>query len=211
MGCDIHAFIETFSKQESLTNDSCFVDCYSSEISFGRDYILFGLIAGVRHNAIISPRGIPTNPSMSYTTSNKYFLRVVDLPEDEVSCRNNCVARMKAEEYVKQGSSQYTDDSKNKIIGPDWHTPTWLTLDELIQIRKIYLLETIQYYSNLSGKKIKELVDFIESKEPRLLMRYAFPPHENSKFYATLCAMQALERTSDENDVQSRLVCWFDS
>lgn len=217
MGCDIHAFIETFSKQENAKNDMCYVDCFSGEVSFGRDYVLFGMLAGVRHSIppVFRPRGIPNNPCLSDIAANRYFMKVLDSSTPNNSLLNvtgsNCISREGAEVYVSEGTTTYTDDSNSSIIDPSWHTPTWLTLDELLEVRKVYLIEIVQYYSKLSGKKIKELVSFLQSKDAKTLMRYSFPPYENTKFYATLCAMLALERSSDDNDIQSRLVCWFDS
>lgn len=214
MGCDIHAFIELYSKQEYAKHDACFVDCFAEEVSFGRDYVLFGLLAGVRHHAhpVISPRGLPNDPKMSHQADSRYHMTVLDCPNPEdVFMGFNCISRERAEVYVNSGSTHYSDDKKNRIVDPAWHTPTWLTLDELIELRKIYLIEVIEHYSDLCGKNRKELINFVKSKDARALMRYSFPPHENTKFYATLCTMQALERGSDCNDTHSRLVLWFDS
>lgn len=214
MGCDIHAFVEFFSKQESAKNDSCFVDCFADELSFGRDYVLFGFLAGVRHMCpvLVAPRGIPKDPNLSYPASSRYFLDVIDDTESSrIIYRTNSISRNDAEEYVSKGVSRYVDADRKRIVEPGFHTPTWLTLDELIEIRKLYLIEIVQHYSDLSGKKRKELADFIQKKDARTLMKYAFPPHENAKFYATICTMQAIERSSESDDVSSRLVCWFDS
>lgn len=214
MGCDIHAFVEYFSTQDSVKNDSCFVDCYANELSFGRDYVLFGFLAGVRHpcQVIVPPRGVPKDPEMSYSASSRYFLNVVDDTDTaRVVYRTNSVTRTEAESYVNTGASRYVDSNKKKIIEPGFHTPTWLSLGELIEIRKLYLIEIVQYYSHLPSKKRKELVEFLHKKDAQTLMKYAFPPHDNNKFYATLCTMQALERSSENEDVTTRLVCWFDS
>jgi hypothetical protein len=214
MGCDIHAFIELYSKQENAKHDSCFVDCFAEEVSFGRDYVLFGMLAGVRHHVppVISPRGLPIDPKMSHQADSRYHITVLDSPSPEdIFMRFNCISRERAELYVNSGSTQYSDHTKARIIDPGWHTPTWLTLDELIELRKHYLIEVIEYYSDVSGKKRKELVNFIKGKDAKTLMRYSFPPHENVKFYAALCTMQALERASHSGDTTTRLVIWFDS
>lgn len=214
MGCDIHAFVEYFSKQESTKNDSCFVDCFADELSFGRDYVLFGLLAGVRHNCsvIVMPRGVPKDPHMSFSANRRYFLDVVDDTDtSRVVYRTNSITRSEADEYVSKGVSRYVDTGRTKIVEPGFHTPTWLTLDELIEIRKLYLIEIVQHYSDLSSKARKDLVEFLRNKDAKILMKYAFPPHDNNKFYATLCTMQALERSSETEDVTTRLVCWFDS
>ncbi|MCI5065264.1 hypothetical protein MRY87_06035 [bacterium] len=53
MGCDIHAWVEYRSSGESEAQ-------VFGEIWFGRNYELFGLIAGVRgYEMLFSPRGLP--------------------------------------------------------------------------------------------------------------------------------------------------------
>ena len=211
MGCDIHAHIEFFSKSEYKSSGKCYVHCFSSELCFGRDYILFGLIAGVRHSVppIIKPRGIPTAPEMSYVVSDSYYLSVVD--DNATRVYVNSVRSSQAQTWVSDSYSCYTDDSKMHITNPDFHSATHLTLDELLIIRKMYLLENIQFYSNISNIKKSELVAFIKTVAPRELMKYTFTAYENVSLYATISSMLALERVSEDSDTETRFVCWFDS
>ena len=57
MGCDIHAYLEV-AKDNKWT--------YVQRLSIGRDYFLFGILAGVRSNQALpidSPRGVPVDTS----------------------------------------------------------------------------------------------------------------------------------------------------
>lgn len=219
MGCDIHAYIESYSS-EDYNNDPkrCFVNCFAENVHFGRDYKLFGLIANVRsmnNKSNMDPKGVPTSPEMSYVCSHHYYLSVCD---DSAAAgtayawlrSDRSVTRQAADKMVSDGSSKYIDSNKNTIIDPDWHSATYLHLDEMMKVRKAYLLDTILYESEIAGKKRKELVEFIESKDPVTLMQYSFPEHDSLGFYVAIKTMQAIESGSG-GDVKSRLVCWFDS
>lgn len=78
MGCDIHTYVEHYNKEskrwENLSlykkdKDGTFstIDIYD-----GRDYELFGILAGVRGTAgsFVMPRGVPDD--LSCEVSNKY-------------------------------------------------------------------------------------------------------------------------------------------
>lgn len=211
MGCDIHAYIEFFSKTEHKSTSNCFVRGFSGQLSLGRDYTLFGLIAGVRHNVppLIKPKGIPTEPGLSYEVADDYYLNVVS--DEAVRIPPNSIRQSLADEYVSDAYSQYIDESKLKITNPNFHTPTHLTLDELLTIRKMYLLEIIEFWANISTQKKSDMLNFIRKTGARELMKFAFPEYDNQSLYAAICTMMALERCSESGDTATRLVCWFDS
>jgi len=218
MGCDIHAYIEHYSKKDLLTG-KCFVDSYCGRINFGRDYLMFGLLAGVRslEAPVVPTRGLPTNPPLSWECATEYYLRVVGDEEYETAKRDLLGQRLISKSKLDQVNTSYyggklQPDSQNMIPDPDYHSITWLTLDELIMVRKRYLLEYIQFYDELSGisnKKKKELIKFINDTDEKNLMKYTFHPYESLSLYTTICSMMAMERTSD--DIVTRFVCWFDS
>jgi hypothetical protein len=214
MGCDIHAYIEMYN-----TAGEPFANCFAENISFGRDYRLFGLFAGVRslNHSNMMPKGIPTSPQMSYTCCYHYYLNVCDCEgnnHNHFRYSDRCVSRQEAERMVADRGAKYVDAEKTMITDPDLHSATYLCLAELMDIRKKYLLDTVMYESELSGKKRKSLAEFIESKNPRTLMQYSFPEHDSLALYATIKTMMALESCSGEGgeyEVKTRLVCWFDS
>lgn len=218
MGCDIHAYIEHYSKKDLLAG-KCFVDTSSGAINFGRDYLLFGVIAGVRslETPVVSPRGLPTNPPLGWECSNEYYMRVVSDEEYQTAQRDLLGQKLVSKsELEKINSAGYLNkiipDSQNMIPSPYFHNLTWLTLSEMLLVRKKYLLEYIQFYDEMSGlssKKKKELITFIDSKDEKTLMKYTFHPYESLSLYTTICSMMAMERVND--DIATRFVCWFDS
>lgn len=111
MGCDIHAFIEYVYEGEAYTNTFS----YDEITSFGRDYNLFSLIAGVRGATppVVFPRGFPCD--------------LVRNGNIEIFDNNYAVAK-KYEEY-----------------GKDAHSATWLTLDELKLVRVEYIKEKFEF------------------------------------------------------------------
>lgn len=227
MGCDIHAYVEMYSKKD-LAAGRCFVDTYASEINFGRNYDLFGLIAGVRSmsSPIVQPRGLPTNPPLSWMCTNEYFLRIV--PDEEMNGNRSVYGRdLLGQKIISQSeldrinqthfrSQAIIPNTENMIPNPDYHSLTWLTVNELCVIRKNYLVNYIEYYDEITGaktihstKKKKDLINFINNKNEKALMKYSFYPYECPTLYATISTMMSLERCNE--DIVSRFVCWFDS
>jgi hypothetical protein len=216
MGCDIHAYIEKYSQDELKTRpDSCYVDCVAENLSFGRDYTLFGLLANVRATLTAGrdPLGIPKNPPMSYTCASHYYLSVYDSPPDTkgIIWHKASISREEAERYIANNRASYVNAEKNLIIDPSWHSSTHLTLDDMMLVRKDYLIEVVSYENELSGKTRKELLKFIKSKTPEMLMRYSFPGNDSPMLYSAIKMMQSLEQCSENGDIKTRFVCWFDS
>lgn len=209
MGCDIHAVIEHYNAEDATSFPAT---AFSSEIGFGRDYSLFGFLAGVRSMTrdFIPPRGIPASPAISWDSEASLFLTVQD-----ASCGNflnhRLILRSEFEELrgshpeliVKQNSFGET-----LIQNPSWHSISWLTLPELYAVRKRYLLDQIEYYCNISRSKRHELLEFIKAQEPSRLLDYVFPMADSKTLYSSLCTMRALEKFGD---TRTRLVFWFDS
>lgn len=220
MGCDIHAYIEYFSKEDYRNNSSkCFVDTFSGELDFGRNYVLFGLLAGVRSLSapIFSPRGLPVTPSISFVCDAQYYTHVLD---DELFnntgtrilsyTSRHIISRTEAESAIANYGAKYANAEKSKLENYSYHTPSWLFAQELMLVRKHYLLENIEFYSELSGKKKKQLLNFINSKDEFELMRLVFPTHECTMLYSVINTMCSIEKCHAD-DMQSRLVFWFDS
>lgn len=121
MGCDIHGFVEYRQKG--------FADRWSpfgGHINPGRDYRVFGRMAGVRGGeAIVEPRGIPDDLGYMADKSEKgWWLYISSAPGD--------VSPEKAQEWHKVCGKRLRPESgmPRWIEHPDWHTPSWLTPDE---------------------------------------------------------------------------------
>lgn len=217
MGCDIHAYIEYYSKRDLITqNNSTFVRAFSGELEFGRNYTLFGLMAGVRSylKPLFSPRGLPKNPGLSFVCQGELYYFVYDDPAEKESrfYHRNRISRIEAEHLINSGRTEYINSEKTKIICPDIHSATYFTLPELLSIRKCYLLEIIEYHSQMGWHKItkqkKDLVNFIDNQDTVSLMKYNFSEFDDGILYATLSTMMSLEKN---DDTETRFVCWFDS
>lgn len=221
MGCDIHCYVEYYNKNES----NPWVNSFSyGELDFGRDYVLFGCLAGVRSciKPEISPRGIPNSPELSYASMQDYYIRVVTDEQYESSKNEDSFIYWSPnkktisesalqKEYIDRGYKIKTETINNcKVFAdPDFHNSSYLYLNELKKVRKNYLLEYAEFWSDLSKRKSKEILNFINSKCPSELMNYTFSELESRSFYSTICLMDSIERCS--SDVETRLVFWFDN
>ena len=126
MGCDIHAHIEYFVEPQSPQFPSRWDHFASPWVQ--RNYNLFGVIAGVRSGLLAPlyiPRGFPKDASMG--TREAYSDRIVDWRCDcgESRTINKANVGPRAE-YLLDESGGKT----GRVIGADWHTPSWLDKDE---------------------------------------------------------------------------------
>lgn len=133
MGCDIHLYIE-YSPE--WTEDRNYYSSFA-RVSLGRNYTMFGILAGVRNTSVpqlFPQRGVPKNsPEYNY---GDYVLYIQDEGEE------HCCSRENADRWVKSGSSEYVDDEHKKITHPDWHSASWLTPEEFEECLVQYKLET---------------------------------------------------------------------
>lgn len=121
MGTDIHAFIEYNHGGPEWRN-------FGSEFRLDRSYGLFEKFAGVRGSAtraIVRAKGIPSD--IAFNTRCAYTLVVLDRDETH---EEGATTRKDAERWISQKSSVYFNNDKSFVTHPDWHTPSWLTLEE---------------------------------------------------------------------------------
>lgn len=113
MGADIHVYPE-YEVREGYWGGLC------GRSNPGRDYDLFGKIAGVRRDGqMFDPRGFPGDAGYIAKGDNHIFIHKdggegYATPED-------------AERWVTSGISHYTDETKRWVTDPDAHSHTWLT------------------------------------------------------------------------------------
>ncbi len=122
MGCDIHCYIEY--KPAGSDHWSDFGGC----INPGRNYELFGKLAGVRREGppIVEPRGLPEDASCA--ASSDAWIYVTETTSSEGFC-----SREQAETWLGYGA-RYRDPDKRFVSNPDWHTHSWLTTDEYASV-----------------------------------------------------------------------------
>lgn len=134
MGCDIHMHLEFKDpKPNPHIREGASPWRGWARIYMARDYELFGYLAGVRSSVdpVVAPRGIPND--ISWDTADEWYLRIHD--EFAGQDMSGYCTLAKAQEWSKYGHKIFNDDEGKpyKVEHPDWHTPTWLTLDEYTQ------------------------------------------------------------------------------
>jgi hypothetical protein len=203
MGCDIHAHIEVETTMNNMDDDCLPYIKHFAKISITRDYILFAHMAGIRDSNnefkhVSEPKGMPSE--ISYQTLNEYTTYVIDdknfSEEDSEFC-----PRSKAEEYVNKGYTKWWDDNKSFIVNSDWHSPSWLSIEELEEVLKLYCSNQIEDWSSiLYEEKMQQKMDFLKS--PKMV---DMPPNRD-----LLGIIGAMKSIRDENH-EPRLVFWFDN
>jgi hypothetical protein len=134
MGADIHTFIEysDFVNHEGERSWSCMGGRYNP----GRDYTMFGLLAGVRgRNQLIDTRGLPERTSWEV---DGYMWRRI----------NDDLAAKEVEGYVTLADAQRwnepiendRDGKPYRVMDPDLHSHSWLTVEELEYVLGYYRL-----------------------------------------------------------------------
>jgi hypothetical protein len=122
MGCDIHMFVEYRQRMQGYDSWRSWGD----RTNPGRNYELFGLLAGVRSDGdeqMVPSRGMPDDASFMATHANQMFITT----EGEGRCTLE-----QARHYETLGSTIIEQDGKPTwVTHPDWHSHSWCTTTEL--------------------------------------------------------------------------------
>lgn len=182
MGCDIHAYIEFAAPKkdgypvywQNFTRDGG-----------SRNYILFGVLAGVRYPEaqLFEPKGMPEG-NLGFATADDYWLSVAPEAYPQWADNGGYTSIESAERWVKDGSSIGeigTDGRLSRVSGPDWHTHSWLTADELAKALDHYKVEAAKQWTDDAD----------------------VPP----EWQAMLASMRAFEAAGQ----MTRIVFWFDN
>lgn len=142
MGCDIHAWIEyrdntdpEYLKEAYPWAAPDFVPAWQTfaQVHLGRNYEAFTTLAGVRgpeNLAVVPPRGIPDN--VSFDVTQEWYVNISDEGADRDEY--NTVSVETASKWHESYDCKYLlNRAGNPIMveSPDWHTPSWLTADEI--------------------------------------------------------------------------------
>lgn len=181
MGCDIHTYVEYAQKRDGT-------EPYWQNFTRNggsRNYLMFGILAGVRVPGaqLFEPRGMPEG-ELGWDTSEDYWTLVAPAEHPEWADDDKWVSVEMAERWVAEGSSigvHHETGRLRKVSGPDWHTHSHLTADELEQ--------ALAHYEAISG-------NYYLSSEPA-----------PTEWHAMLAAMRAFEA----RDMLTRVVFWFDN
>lgn len=176
-------YIEYKKKTDDPTNNWWFN--FGGRLNPGRDYTMFGLLCnGVRSSFEEShpKKGELDIDDMGWVVMEDAFLYITEtgLGENEITIN-------KAIQYSKNYGSKIHRSKKDNeptwISHPDWHSHSWLTIEEFEKSLKDY-------------EKITSNIEEYESNSP------------NIEYYAILASMKALS-DNGKNDV--RIVFWFDN
>jgi hypothetical protein len=176
MGCDIHCYIQYKKK----TDEDNWWECFGGEIWPGRNYAMFGILAGVRDHYAphsFTPKGILPEEKQSWAVRDDLYLVITeDGKGHNETTLENAKLWSSESELIKD-----KDGKPVRILQPDWHNHSWMTIEELEKAYKLY------------KKYIKS-----EGEEGRIPFG----------FKMILKVMKALE-DNGKNDVL--LVFWFDN
>lgn len=178
MGCDIHLMAEIKHSKDNYWQTAL------NQPYLGRNYTLFALIAGVRgyFEESLEPKGFPNDAS--YATVAEYTLEI-----------DRQIRSEDAKQMVEEGHSRYL--SNYQIVHPDFHSATYLSLEELKEIIKIAnnkIYEEILHESEEYGLETPEVENYLHPY--RALIEY-LNYYDNLKI--------------DDGSYECRVVIWFDN
>ena len=139
MGCDIHCYVEY---QVSYFDDEPHWATFGGHINPGRDYELFALMADVRNyysprvEPLHTPRGLPDDVGLTARWDNQLYVT------DEDHASEGSVTRAVADIWLARGTTTVAasraDGTFNAVHHPDWHSHSWLNVDELAAVFRVY-------------------------------------------------------------------------
>jgi len=142
MGCDIHMYVQYKEKKNAAEAEKEGRDPYwwdfGGGFNPGRNYTLFGILAGVRDNPEYSfePKGIP-DFGLGWGARSDLYLYIT---EDPIPGENCCTL-----EQAQSWRRPIVNDSNGKpwyTQHPDWHSHSWMTIKELEQAYRWYKKDT---------------------------------------------------------------------
>jgi hypothetical protein len=191
MGCDIHMYVEyrkpdSFHRNGSLASNKKYWNGFGNRINPGRDYALFGKLAGVRSDtpSLFSVRGLPND--LGYSAQRDSRLYIV---ENNSTREDGCATLERANQWVKDrgGKIHYNKEGKPTWVDhPDWHSHSWLSVGEFDAV--LIATANITYEHEEIGTSHKH------------------GPCDDY-YYALLAAMYDLKSRGNE----VRVVFWFDN
>lgn len=190
MGADIHMYVEYRNKKQAKERDARgekpYWLAYGNRVNPGRNYIMFAILAGVRgeYDESFHPKGKLPKDMMSWTTASDAFMHIYPKKHEDKEWEG-FVTLEKATKWETWGRQIIINENgePTHIEHPDWHSHTWMSIEELKKAYKIYAKKASKEW----GEKITK-------------------PHV--EWMALLASMKALEGDG-ENEV--RVVFWFDN
>lgn len=208
MGCDIHVYIEYKKKTDENWKS------FGGRINPGRNYKLFELMAGVRSDEcpLFSPRGIPDQLGYYARQDNTYYITECIDNSDE----SRYITMEKATRWVDSGYSKFINNQEGKptwVTDPDWHSHSWLNLEEYRQILEVYNKWSIVNLE-IRKKESEDLYEYLVNTkaitaddEVKCQWIKEVEIYDEPEYQAIECAMAKFS----DMGYDTRIVFWFDN
>lgn len=164
MGCDIHMYVEYINKESKQRSeqkgDTPYWMSFGGRFNPGRDYMMFGLLAGVRYDSEknLEPKGLPNDLGHTSMFDARLYITEDGRGEHETTLEN-------ALRYNKNYGCKLYNGSNDKptwVDHPDWHSHSWLTTKEFSKVLTTYSRHSdnwgvpLEYKALLSAMKTLE-------------------------------------------------------
>lgn len=203
MGCDIHCYIEYKKQGDDRWRD------FGGRINPGRNYWMFGAMAGVRTDHIphLVPRGWPEDCAYAAFDDNTIYVDENLKESFKHEGESTHYSQSHAEEYVAKGYCKWIERNglKKWVTNSDWHSHSWLTANEFEVAIAAYLkasgflINTPRLPSPEEARS--DSIVFKGEQDRGYMLDYI------TEYLAILQAMLCFEAQGH----QARLVFWFDN
>lgn len=205
MGCDIHCYVEYRDPKYPGRSWSGF----GGRINPGRNYWMFGAMAGVRTESIpyIEPRGLPEDVAYDAFGDATIYVDDNQVEPTTGSGEEHSYSRARAEEHVQKGYCKYVPHNGHAnrwVTNSDWHSSSWLSPDEF-ELSIASYLKACGFQINTprlpAPSEMNSIVTTTDTQDSWDSL------HGIREYWAILAAMRCFEAQGFE----SRLVFWFDN
>lgn len=201
MGCDIHCYIEHRAKGFERWDD------FGIRINPGRNYWMFGFMAGVRCEDFphIIPRGFPEDAAYAAFDDEAIYINDGQIEDTKSEDGSFYYSPKHAQECVAKGYCRYIERNGKQswVSNSDHHTHSWLNADEFELCIAAYLKQC--------GFQINTLRLMTPEANGAELSTMSEDQRSNfnsiCEYWPILAAMRCFEAMGRE----SRLVFWFDN
>jgi hypothetical protein len=138
---------------------------FGGRINPGRNYAMFGILAGVRREfpESFEAKGLPTH-ELSYQCNGDLYLYISDDGKEE-----GHTTLERALDWNKRYGCKFVNDSNGKpmkVQHPDWHSHSWMNVKELSKAYRTYFKMVKKEYGTGSvPAEYKAVLDVMKSLE----------------------------------------------
>ncbi|MEM6468535.1 MAG: hypothetical protein AAF802_03120 [Planctomycetota bacterium] len=147
MGTDIHAFIEYDLGEDIAFSDLGDVQSFNNgELFMRADYLLFDRLAGARAHSVeleyceemmFQPRGLPEHCSDAVV--RRFHVAIESrVNESMLEIPVPLVPVAKQVEFLASAAPAILYDSDQLFPNPYWHSASWLTLAEVMEVKDVH-------------------------------------------------------------------------